>query len=733
MARTILRRQSARALMTSAAGIALVALMAPAALAQTTPNTTTPGTTTVPTSTPTSTPASTPNSGQGVTQLDTVTSVATKSKKDTLDVLGSTTTINRDQIETLVPSSLDDILRTVPGVEADGGPRPTAEEFNIRGLGSNRIVMRIDGARANFESGHRGRVFIDPDILKTVDVLRGPSSIYGSGALGGVISLEVVDPDDLLEPGKFFGVRAKIGAQSVNNEFFQSYTGFGKYKGVGAVLNFSRRIGGAIKTGRPVPEDGYDYVPFSKDNIKSGLAKLTINPAPGHKAFFTFQIFNDTNIIPTAANTADTDIVADRLTREERYVWGYNFNPSGSPWVDLTARVYVNKVRLREEVISDGSNLGRVDKTNLTTIGMDVFNTSRAKFYGETILAEITYGVEFYQDQQSGTRNGQPRDQYPDAKANIFGAYVRAEFTLFKQFIVTGTLRWDNFSLSADDGTSRDDSKLSKSFGIGWRPRKWVLFYAKYSEAFRAPSLTESFARGVHFPLGPVGNNVFIPNANLAPEEAQGFEVGVKTRFKNIFMQGDRFTTSFAGYQMDVKNFIDLEVINNIVPIPFFPFATCSPCTTQAVNVRDARISGFEGVFAYTSPWLFGSVAGSYIIGENKTDGTSLRSIPAQKLVVTFGTRVPKWDFLIGWRTSFYSGQHRVPDGTSTTPGYILNDFFMSWVPSGRKFKWLKGFRFDFAIDNVTNKYYRRHLAELPDGGRNFKVAVSYSLQFGKR
>ncbi len=709
--------------------IGATALMASAALAQTAPGSTPPATTGVPTSTPTL-PAGDTSS---VTQLESVTSVATKSKKDPLDVPGSTSSVNRDQIERLIPSSLDDILRVVPGVESDGGPRSTAEQFNIRGMDSNRVVLRIDGARVNFESGHRGRVFLDPDILKTVEVVRGPSSIYGSGALGGVIALQVVDPDDLLEPGKFFGVRTKIGVQSVNNEFFHSNTAFGKYKGVGAVLNFSRRISGAIKTGRPVPDDGYDEVPFSKDNVKSGLAKLTFDPAPGHRAFFTYQIYNNTNVIPTAANTADSNIVADRLTREERYVWGYNFNPKGSRIFDMTARVYVNKVHLNEEVVSPGSNLGRTDTTDLTTVGFDLYNTTRANWWGETVKAEFTYGVEYYRDSQTGGRNGQPRDQYPDAHSNIFGTYLRAEFVLLKQFIVAGTLRWDNYSLAADDGNSRTDSKLSKSFAIGWRPRAWLLLYAKYAEAFRAPTLTETYARGVHFPLGPVGNNEFIPNPDLKPEQVQAFEVGFKTRFRNVFMKNDRITTSFAAYQQNVKDFIDLEVINNIVPIPFFPFASCSPCTTQAVNVHDARITGFEAVAAYTSPWLFGSVAASYMIGENKTDDTSLRSIPAQKVILTLGSRVPSWDVLVGWRTTLVSGQHRVPDGTSTSDGYVLNDLFVSWVPSGRRHKWLRGFRLDFAVDNITNTYYRRHLAELPDAGRNFKVAISYSMQFGKR
>lgn len=47
------------------------------------------------------------------------------------------------------------------------------------------MVVLLDGARQNFDSGHDGRFFVDPSLLRQVEVLRGPaSSLYGSGGTG---------------------------------------------------------------------------------------------------------------------------------------------------------------------------------------------------------------------------------------------------------------------------------------------------------------------------------------------------------------------------------------------------------------------------------------------------------------------------------------------------------------------------------------------------------------------
>ena len=72
-----------------------------------------------------------------------------------------------------------------------------------------------------------------------------------------------------------------------------------------------------------------------------------------------------------------------------------------------------------------------------------------------------------------------------------------------------------------------------------------------------------------------------------------------------------------------------------------------------------------------------------------------------------------------------------MPDGSSRTSGYFLNGVYASWIPSGRRLSFLKGFRVDVGVDNIADVRYRQHLTELPGGGRNFKVAGSYTVKFG--
>jgi outer membrane receptor for ferrienterochelin and colicin len=115
------------------------------------------------------------------------------------------TVVGREEIERRDARSVLDLIRDIPGVESSGVPRTTAMQPVIRGLGDERIVLRTDGARNNFNADHRGRTFVDPELLRQVEVLRGPgSSLYGSGALGGVISLRTIEVEDILQPGERF-------------------------------------------------------------------------------------------------------------------------------------------------------------------------------------------------------------------------------------------------------------------------------------------------------------------------------------------------------------------------------------------------------------------------------------------------------------------------------------------------------------------------------------------------
>ncbi|MFO7640682.1 MAG: TonB-dependent receptor plug domain-containing protein [Candidatus Competibacteraceae bacterium] len=148
-------------------------------------------------------------------QLDTVT--ATKTAHDPFAVAESVSIVDREDIESTQAANLADLLGDLPNVDVAGGPRAIGQRVVIRGLSDSRILFAIDGARQNYNRAHESRIFLDPELFKRVEVLRGPASaLWGSGALGGVVSFTTVDAADFLAPGQTFGARLKGGYQDVN-------------------------------------------------------------------------------------------------------------------------------------------------------------------------------------------------------------------------------------------------------------------------------------------------------------------------------------------------------------------------------------------------------------------------------------------------------------------------------------------------------------------------------------
>lgn len=671
-----------------------------------------------------------------VTQLDTVTTIGTRTPKSIFDTLGSVSVVTKDEIEQKMPSTFGDIVKSLPNVSISGGPRPMAQQINIRGLGEDRVVLRMDGARSNFNAGHRGRLFMDPDLLRSVEVLRGPGTLYGSGALGGAVNVEFKNAEDFLDPGNTVGFRFKFGGKSANEEFSQSYTAFGRTGPIQGLVSFTGRrssnvTAGPINYNTNYVNDRISEVPFSKENARSGLVKFGVEPLTDHKFTFTYTTFNDRSFIPTnpEGNFGNTDNpLVRRQTNEYLYIGGYNHRSRTTDLIDISARVYYNQIQLDDRVVQgSASQLNRLDETDLTTFGLDVHNTSRFSFFGGQLKAALTYGLEWYSDDFDGKRNGGPRAGYPNSTAHTTGLYLQNEFTIFDQFIVLGALRWDKFDYTAQGRPDYDQSKLSKSAGLGWKPNDSLLIYGKYSEGFRAPNLaTELYLAGPHFP-----GNVFIPNPNLRPETSTTLEAGIAVQFRNVIQANDRIWFKGSIFRSRVKDFIDFNL---------------SATAFQATNIPEAELFGGEAELGYTSRYLFGSVAASYIIGENLTTGNSLSSIPSQKLVATVGGKVPEWDLAGGVRLNVNSDQNRVPppilgsifgqpfvfQSFTKTSGYVTADLFLSWVPSGQSWwgGFLKGLRVDAGIDNILDKRYRNHLSIYPEAGRNFKIAASYTLQY---
>src|SRR3989441_5097151 len=104
----------------------------------------------------------------------------------------SVTVISRDEIERSGARTVADAVRTVAelSVRAYGGLGELAQP-SIRGSSPAQVLVLLDGIPLNSVAlGQTDLSTVSVDGVERIEVLRGPfAAIYGSGALGGVISI----------------------------------------------------------------------------------------------------------------------------------------------------------------------------------------------------------------------------------------------------------------------------------------------------------------------------------------------------------------------------------------------------------------------------------------------------------------------------------------------------------------------------------------------------------------
>ena len=153
-----------------------------------------------------------------VQEINVVVTAATRTEEDVSDVDRSVTVINRQKIEeqTNLTRDLGDILgREVPGL-APGNQ--SLSEFGQTLRGRNQLVL-IDGVpQSSSRNAFRNLRTIDPSVIESIEIVRGPTALYGDGATGGIINIitqtGVGEPSFPVEVG-FGGSLSNIDSDSL--------------------------------------------------------------------------------------------------------------------------------------------------------------------------------------------------------------------------------------------------------------------------------------------------------------------------------------------------------------------------------------------------------------------------------------------------------------------------------------------------------------------------------------
>ncbi|AXQ13531.1 MULTISPECIES: TonB-dependent hemoglobin/transferrin/lactoferrin family receptor [Shewanella] len=650
-------------------------------------------------------------------EFDEVLVSATRIQEKVSESSRSAAVVGEEQLAEKQGDSVAEVLKTEANINIANGPRASAQQVEIRGLSGQRVLQTIDGARQNTSAGHRGTFFMDPELLSSVEVVRGPaSSLWGSGAIGGVVSQNTKSAREMLDEGQSFGGYLKQGYETNGQRSKSSGAIYGAKGSIDWLLNGSYSDGDNIKAGND------NTLENSASRSRSGLAKFGWQLDEAQRLQLSGRINEISEAVPSnpATDVSNSVPLVRRDSKDSNLTLDYSLAPSSNALLDLDAKFYWNKTDYDENRLTKG----QFDTTEYETLGFSIAN--RSQWQG----LKLTYGLDGYRDQietfrddsgQSGQRPGNI-----DGESRVWGAFVAANIALGENWSLDPALRYDSFENESNNlGHSSDDDALSPSLALVWKTAPWLTLSARYDEAFRAPSVEEMYSSGTHYCIPPIPNflpnglcNTFEVNENLKAEKAKNKELKADMRFAEL-AGNDELALSLSVFRNDVDDFIEQRVTNPLHGIPGLEQ------NTRWDNVDKARLTGFELTGKYRINQTRLSLSYGQTEGKDRHDGGYLANIPANKLVLDLSQGIMAGDMKLGTRVSYNASQDRVPEDNPVNryQDYTLWDVYLAWEPAMGTFE---GLRVDFAIENIGDEEYIQAWQTLMDQGRNFKLSARY-------
>lgn len=614
-----------------------------------------------------------------VFKLETVTVTATRSENDIFDLPSSAAVVTRDQLDAAQANNLS-ALRKVPGVDLGGGARPAGQIPTIRGLQGPRVILSVDGARRNYSDGIRSPLLIDPDMIQQVDVLRGPSSaLYGGGGVGGVMALRTLEPSDVLKQGQSVGGRIKVSGRTANRELATNATGAARSGGLEALASVTLRDAGDIRMG-----DGEDLL--NDDRLKSALVKAGYAFNDLNKLQVSYQRFGDELVTPSNPGGAPAFGLVQTLDRrQEQFTGGYAFRDAERQWLDGKLSVYHTALQFKSTPRTAGVNRTNVQ---LSTAGIGLQNASRFQT-GEMIAHRVTYGVDAYRDTARNRDGAAANSVQPDGVQESVGMFLQDEIRIGKDWTLIGALRHDSYRLEPAGRAASDNQRLSPKAALHWRAQPFLGLFAGYSEAFRAPTMAETY-QNLNTTRALFN---FRPNPGLKPEVARTWEAGFTLSFDDVLQKGDAARLKATFFDENVKNLITSTTVGRYTRAA--PFSGTG-LIFQNQNVSSADRRGAEIEATYAIGAFDVGLGYSYVRSKDATSGANLYA-PPDKLTAGLRYRHDE-NWSAWWVGQFVGDQHRDATQLRRRDGYGLHDLGVAYDN--------QGWRVDFSVTNLFDDAY---------------------------
>lgn len=657
-----------------------------------------------------------------VTTLAPVVVVGTRHPRAASDVVNTVSVIEEEDIEQRQVFDLTDLVREEPGVSVDADDtRFGSVGFRIRGIGGNRVLTLVDMvpvADRFFvgEFADSGRDFLDVGMIGRVEILRGPASVlYGSQAIGGVVSTNTLSPQDLLR-GEDNAGRVLAGYRGDRN---------GGYLGVqGAWGNqhnaFLVAAGGRYQQQREPAEFPDSLALEDREQWRKSLllkqeaymandAQLTmiIDIDDGRAEIDMQSLLSMTHpdYVQRFGNT--TRLEGDDAQSRTRASVHYEFFPAEETRIAWRAYTQASKVeQATEEDRATAPTPVFIYRQfscerDLHGLGVDVQQGAEA--FGLEHL--VGYGMEvnagrieqrrdgFARNLNDGTPVNMPlnevfpRRDFPITKTVNAGVYLNDEiaFADGNIFVIPG-VRYDYQKLDSEsdlilENTGLDyplveleHDRVSANLGLRWPATDALTFSAQYAQGFRAPPPED--VNLVLFYQLPFVTVTSIPNPDLKPETSEGYELGV------AYEKPD-YALRFSAFDNYYEDFIQSRTLVNTDPGTTPPTQTYQSINIDRVRIYGAELRYLQQLGAWSDAlynWSF-ELGAEWLRGDNRETDEPLNDVGPPRAVVALQWE-PSDDWSVRTVSTFVRRHDRLDetaDDLYSPAGYAVHDLTVDY------------------------------------------------------
>ena len=352
-------------------------------------------------------------------------------EKIAIDTPQAVTVLDQDDIDRTQATSVGELFDTIPGVQAIGSNSSGGLSFNIRGIGDfassdeSKIIVIIDGVPKFYEQYRQGSFFSDPELFKRVEVLRGPASstLYGAGALGGVINFTTKDASDFLTDGKRTELRTRLG-----------YNSNGKLGSIIYAHRFSDNfevLGSFNYRDADMAKDGAGNELVGTDGLsKSGLLKGTFRFGDDNAQTVNVsyvQKYSNLNDTPYSRTDTLAFGTVDRRTNDQTLSVIYENPDLDNPLLDLKVALSYSNTEIDQGDAQFGmfGSLFNDSHYAYKTVGLKVENTFEMS--GTNWENYLTAGIQITDQDRTARTSAGELAFHPEGNERKVGVYVQSE------------------------------------------------------------------------------------------------------------------------------------------------------------------------------------------------------------------------------------------------------------------------------------------------------------------